>query len=121
MEGDREHCLAAGMDSYVSKPISPPDLLRVLQQIEASMPAGLGKTLDAREMSVLDEGDLLARLNGDTQLLNEVLELFLQQLPTMLANLRKAVSSNDPEEVRMAAHALKGSAANISAVSVSAA
>ena len=70
---------------------------------------------------VFDRADLLWRVEGDAELADEVVQIFLDEGPTMLDRVRKAAASGDAAAVRFTAHALKGAAANISAHNVSAA
>ena len=64
---------------------------------------------------VFDYEDFLERIDGDTVLLKEVLEIFLEDTPGLLADLDAGIKSKDMDAVERAAHSLKGSAANISA------
>ncbi len=64
---------------------------------------------------VFDYEDFLERIDGDTVLLKEVLEIFLEDTPSLLADLNAGIKSKDVEMVERAAHTLKGAAANISA------
>lgn len=64
---------------------------------------------------VFDYEDFLHRIDGDVDLLKEVIEIFLEDTPALLANLYAGIRSGDAEAVERAAHTLKGSAANISA------
>jgi two-component system, sensor histidine kinase and response regulator len=102
LKGDRERCLEAGMDSYVSKPIRPRDLL---EAVESVVTAGAPVNRDA----------LLARVNGNVKLLRQLSRLFLADSPKMLAAIRKAVQRRDGAALGMAAHTLKGSVANFDA------
>jgi two-component system sensor histidine kinase/response regulator len=113
MKGDRERCLAAGMDAYIAKPVHVHELLTA---IESLMPesCGLeesgpdGKPLDAP----LDVQALLARLDGDTALLAEMVELFITDCPARLRAIREAIARGDSRSLESAAHALKGSVGN---------
>ena len=109
MTSDRERCLAAGMDGYLSKPIEPSALFAVVEQggDGGAVPVSGGTT------AVFDEGALRHRVSGDEELMTNVLNIFLEDLPERLAAIRQSVTSADA--LRAAAHALKGAAANLSA------
>jgi two-component system, sensor histidine kinase and response regulator len=104
MKGDRERCLAAGMDGYVSKPIKLDDLdaaiTRVLSDRPTSMPRASGSPVDLH--SVLDAVD------GDKALLEEVLEVFLKDYPQGVEALRVAIKAGDAQQTERTAHSLKG-------------
>jgi len=108
MKGDREACLAAGMDGYVAKPISP----QLLFDQIAALTTGRGKTVPVPALSV---PDLLAGLDGDHLLLQELATIFLSDYPERLAAIRSAVEQRDAGALQAAAHSLKGSAANFGA------
>jgi two-component system sensor histidine kinase/response regulator len=108
MKGDREACLAAGMDGYVAKPISPQSLF---DQI-AALTAGRAVTVPE---PALDVPDLLARLDGDHELLEELATVFLGDYPARFAAIRSAVEQRDAGALQAAVHALRGSAATFGA------
>ncbi len=65
--------------------------------------------------TAFDRVEVLRRLEGDDQLLREVIDLFIQDSASLVDRLRTAVERNDADEVRAAAHRLKGAASNLAA------
>jgi two-component system sensor histidine kinase/response regulator len=126
MTGDRERCLKTGMDGYLSKPINPQMLFAVVEQqmtdanARAAAPAMAapvaGVVEDPHPTQTFDAVALLDRLCGDEQLMTDVIHLFLEDCPARLVAIRDAVTRRHAEDLRLTAHALKGSAANLSAI-----
>jgi CheY-like chemotaxis protein len=118
MKGDRERCLAAGMDSYLSKPIQAKELF---EAIEGPAPIPVeGETTepgDQHHGEVLDSAATLSRVEGDTELLAEMVRLFLEDCPRLISAVREALTRRDPQALQRAAHTLKGSVANFAAQS----
>ncbi|MTW22423.1 response regulator [Allochromatium palmeri] len=125
MQGDVQRCLDAGMNAYISKPVQPRDLSRIIaaqlarkvsaqyEQVSESM---IESGPDAASASVsFDANDMLERVMGDRDIACEVIEQFLLDAPTRLQELRACQESGDQVEVRRKAHSLVGLAANISA------
>ena len=111
---DRERCLAAGMDGYLSKPINPLMLFAVVEQEAQSGDLLQDDTAVAARVT-FDEEALLQRVSGDPVLMAEVIRMFLDDLPSRLAAIKAAVTSRDSEALQAAAHALRGAAGNLSA------
>jgi PAS domain S-box-containing protein len=115
MKGDKERCLDAGMDGYVSKPINPEELFEAVEKVMEE----LAEDEETWEMGlaghILDEAELLAHVGGDAELLDEVIGLFLDDYPGLLRRLRDAVVRNDRKGVSETAHAIKGSVGNFAA------
>lgn len=116
MKGDRERCLAAGMDSYISKPLRAQQLYEIIESLVA--PDTEAKNVDAEAEAaepVFDREALLARLEGDQELLREIVGLFLDEAPGLLRAIRQALERGDAASLEGSSHALKGSLANFGA------
>ena len=137
MKGDRERCLAAGMDDYVSKPINVHRLFDAVESLVAPPPISSGNGGDAvsdatdtpTTLPVLGNGAhsaevlidpmaLLSRVDGDTGLLEELIDLFLQDSPRQMGALKEALARHDLRALQAAAHSIKGSASNFIASAV---
>jgi CheY-like chemotaxis protein len=112
MASDREQCLDAGMDAYVSKPLRAGDLFETIEAIasglddeEARAPAPAG----GAEADVLDTATIVANFGGSHRVVREVIDVFLADSGPRLAAIRQAAADNDAAGLANAAHALKGS------------
>jgi CheY-like chemotaxis protein/HPt (histidine-containing phosphotransfer) domain-containing protein len=130
VEGDREHCLSAGMDDYLSKPVSHKTMRTILDRwLAGSKKVGVDRnaradeTVAEREPGKLDEEALavLRDLAGDDDpgLIHRVMTAFLDSSPALLENLRQGRRGRDADAMRAATHALRSSSAVIGAVSLS--
>jgi len=106
MKGDRERCLEAGMDDYLSKPLRPEALDEVLARWLGFAPAVDALVDDARMRMFRDDYSDIA---------GQLVDLFLTSTPPLLDDLRAAADAGDHDELRRAAHKLKGSCQNIGA------
>jgi len=111
MKGDRERCLAAGMDGYMTKPINSGELAKTIQLTvpARAKPAAVPQEPAPQEPS---DAELLARFDGDSELLKELAGIFLQECPKMLDEIREALRVSDSKALERAAHTLKGSVGN---------
>ena len=100
--GDRELCLAQGTDGYSAKPVSLEDIEIFLYAVEASEPVPLW-----RRPVLWDRAKALERLEGDEELLREVVGIFLEGKPRMLAQMEQALVEQTPKTLELAAHGLK--------------
>ena len=124
MEGDREECLAAGMDDHLPKPIRVDELSRALARCRPLTDAPRGSATDestARADDALDGAaleTLAASLGGEGEgwaAVQELIDAFLEDAPTEIATLRSAVERGDAEEARRLAHTLKSNGATFGA------
>jgi two-component system, sensor histidine kinase and response regulator len=113
MKGDRERCLAAGMDGYTSKPIRIRDLEQAIAQLISPINSASVSVPEAEQADgVIDHAALLAGVDGDRRLLRELIHLFLADCPQGLAKIKDAIRCGDAGALGRAAHTLKGSVGN---------
>jgi two-component system sensor histidine kinase/response regulator len=108
MAGDREQCLAAGMDAYVSKPLRPDELFSAIDSVVSGQPDTTTPSAPAAGGSV-DRKSLLTAFGGRMDLLKHVVDVFLEDTPSILTRLKGGLENNNAADVTSAAHALKGS------------
>ena len=126
IQGDREKCMEAGMDDYVSKPVSPRSLVDIL--VKWLPPEGTKRketsefheknnftAAPAAEIPVFDRTVMMARLLGDEDLANTVIQGFLQDIPRQIETLRGCLETGNAVGAERQAHSIKGAAANIAA------
>ncbi|HMQ53308.1 MAG TPA: response regulator [Anaerolineae bacterium] len=145
MQGDREACLAAGMDDYISKPIRVEELVTALSRGAAAL--GPGEANEAQDPAAIPGGqdpaanldpplatpletpseaplDLAALdrlrdlVEGDEAALVELIDSFLTEMPPLLVKLRQALAAEDATGLRLAAHTLKSSSRDFGALTL---
>ena len=125
MPADRDRCLSAGMNDYLLKPVDLERLAELLARwLPNPDPQGADQTAEPAGSepapAIFDAEALLKRLRGDRQLAGVVIKGFFEDFPSQLNILRKRLVEADGPGARMQAHALKGSAATVSAGGLSA-
>src|SRR5713226_3390200 len=116
MKGDRERCLAAGMDGYTSKPIRIEELERAIAQLISPPNSAKVSVSEADQADgAIDHATLLAGVDGNRRVLRELVRLFLADCPRRLAEIKEAIRRGDAGALGRAAHTLKGSIGNFAA------
>ncbi|MBN8263125.1 MAG: response regulator [Xanthomonadales bacterium] len=124
MAGDRQKCLDAGMDDYLPKPVTKGELERCIERWRGASLA-VPETLPpleetaVRSPPVLDDSvlDELREVLGDE--VDKIVQVYLEDAPRLIAQLERAAVGNDPIALRVAAHTLKSSSANVGARTLS--
>jgi PAS domain S-box-containing protein len=117
MKGDRERCLEAGMDRYVSKPIRAGEMIETIESTvsgtkdEQGVPSGV----EGQSDDVISWEDAVKQMEGDVDLLKEIAEMFLEESPVLMDRMRQATAEGDCKKLERAAHTIKGSVGNFAA------
>lgn len=124
MKGDRERCIEAGMDGYVTKPVKASELYEAILELvrgsapvtgpaPAPEPSSVGE--DEQEALPADLAALMETVGGDEELVAELAGLFVEDAPSQVEDIRGAILRRDARALNEAAHKLKGSVANFGA------
>ena len=121
MSGDRERCIEAGMDGYVSKPLRPDELLEAIDRLvgagdgtggsaDGSAPAdAAGSSSPSLSKPALNEAALIASFGGNRKVLREVIDMFLVDGAELMTAVGRALEAGDGTALAANAHSLKGS------------
>jgi len=130
IRGDREICLAAGMDDYLAKPIRVDELVRALhgtRPVPPNEPAivepaivepAVDPAVEVRSVGVALDGGVLSELRAttDAEFVADLMASFVEEVPAAFSDLRRALESGDTEVVRGRAHAVRSNAATFGAI-----
>lgn len=119
MKEDKEKCIQAGMNDYISKPVEPENLWNVIKKYLNHRiyyeDININKK-PKQEIKIFDYEGLYKRVDGDEELLEELVGEFINQTPDIINSIQEAIEKNDLITVERKAHSLKGSSANIGAI-----
>lgn len=114
IKGEEEKCLEAGMDGYITKPIDMDKLFRVVEDKSSELKQDEHELIAAE---VIDLNALQARVCDDKELLQELVQIFLEECPKWRVDIRDAMG--DSKKLQSAAHKIRGSLQNLSALAAS--
>jgi len=108
MAGDRDACLAAGMDDYIAKPVTRKAVEKVLEKY-------LEKDVNLKNagLQVLNLERLTTILGNDLAEIKELLDIFIEEMATLFSELEKGPGKNEPETIERLAHRIKGAAGDV--------
>ncbi|MCQ8902689.1 MAG: PAS domain S-box protein [Methanothrix sp.] len=105
LDGDRERCIAAGMDDYITKPVTMEKLKAAIERVEDGCALDRSALSRLRELQEAGEPDVVAELGA----------IFLSNAPSRIASMHQALERNDPDALYRAAHSMKSASASIGA------
>jgi signal transduction histidine kinase/DNA-binding response OmpR family regulator len=130
LSGVRDKCIDAGMDDYITKPVNPDDLARVISRhsepdrrcaacdADESIAESPSESPSRDDEVIFDNATMLKRFGNDRELVRLVLDSFLEESVDLMRGINAAVEARDTDAMQALAHALKGSAANVNATAL---
>jgi HPt (histidine-containing phosphotransfer) domain-containing protein len=114
--GDKERCIDAGMDSYVSKPIKSEELFETIKrfvfvpEVENTPSSLTEKDKDVGDLEgVFDMAAVMSKIDGDEELLKELVAIFLENYPKQMSDIKDAIEQGSSKALEKSSHSLKGS------------
>lgn len=116
LKGDRDACLAAGMDDYLSKPVRAAELLDVISRLSSgAKEAPLVSTTLVPSRPSFNPEEILERVEGDREFLRELVDIFLAETPKTFAEIERCATEGDAGGLERAAHLMRGSVSHFGA------
>ncbi|MBF0516050.1 MAG: PAS domain S-box protein [Nitrospirae bacterium] len=114
---DKDRCLSAGMNDYISKPISIGQLMEVIERtMDNTLPQALDTAAVVLKSVVFDKVGLFNRLDNDEEFIRKICAMFRDDIAVNMAKLKNALTANNASEVEIIAHTIKGMAANLGGI-----
>ena len=118
MQGDREKCIAAGMNDYVSKPITPETLVKALEKWlphndDKPVAASDSSSVPVKTSAIFDYDGMMERLMDDEELAKMITDIFIDDIPKRIDALKQAILVFDSKNSELQSHSMKGAAGNI--------